>query len=96
MSKLSKTLACAAFAAGLALALPGATQARHWHHHGGWYGFGPGFVLGLGLGYGRPYYYPPSYYRPPPAYYPPRDCDWVSERYWRRGRWHWRRVWRCW
>lgn len=93
MSKLSKLFACVALAAGLAFALPGAAQARHWHHHrhGGWYGgFGPGFVLGLGLGAAAtPYYYPPSYYRPP-------RCGWVRERVWYYGRWHWRRVWRCW
>ena len=103
MSKLSTVFAGVVFAAGLALALPGAAQAQH-HHHGGWHGgyhrgwhgggWGPGFALGFGLGYGAPYYYPPSYYRPP-AYYG-GDCGWVRTRYRRYGRWHWRRVWRCW
>jgi hypothetical protein len=94
MSKLSKIFTCLAFAAGLALALPGAAQAGHWHGHHGWHGgwhhhwhggFGPGFVLGFG--FGAPYYRP---------YYYGGDCGWVTVRYWRYGRWHWRRVWRCW
>ena len=101
MSKLSKIVAGVALAAGLALALPGAAQAQHHHRggghyggHGGWRGggWGPGFALGFGLGYGAP-----SYYRPPPVYYDPGpDCGWVRSRYWRYGRWNWRRVWRCW
>ncbi len=99
MSKSSKIIACAVLAVGLALAMPGAAQAQHhhggwhggWHggghYHGGW-GWGPGFALGFGLGYGGPYY--GGYYAPPPR------CGWVRTRYWRYGRWYWRRVWRCW
>jgi hypothetical protein len=95
MSKLSKIFTCIAFAAGLALAVPGAAQAGGWHGHHGWHGgwhhrwhggFGPGFVLGFG--FGAPYYARPYYYG--------GDCGWVTVRYWRYGRWYWRRVWRCW
>ncbi len=100
MSKLASIFAGVALATGLALALPGAAQAQHWHHggwhhgwHGGWGGFGPGFALGLGLGYGAPY----GYYPPPPVYYEPApDCGWVRARVWRYHHWHLRRVWRCW
>ena len=93
MSRLSRIFACVAIAAGLTLALSGAADARYRHHHhrGGWYGgVGPGFALGFGLGYGAPYY------RYPRRYYYDDACGWVRSRYWRYGRWHWRRVWRCW
>lgn len=96
MSKLTKIFAGAVMVAGLALAVPGAAQAQHWHHHGGWHhgwhhggwGWGPGFALGYGLGYGGPYYAPPPYYG--------RRCGWVRDRYRRYGYWHWSRRWECW
>ncbi|HZD89610.1 MAG TPA: hypothetical protein VE224_05890 [Pseudolabrys sp.] len=98
MSNLTKIFTGVALAAGLALAVPGAAQAQHWHHggghhdwhgggwhHHGWHGgWGPGFALG----FGGPYYAAPDYYG--------GDCGWVRERYWRYGAWYWRRVWRCW
>ena len=49
----------------------------------------PGLVPGSGFAYAAAAKtYPPSHYRPP-------RCAWVTERYWHKGRWHWRRVWRC-
>jgi hypothetical protein len=49
----------------------------------------PGFASGPDLAQAATYKtYPPSHYRPP-------RCTWVIERYWHKGRWHWRRVWRC-
>ena len=79
MSKLSKTFACAALAAGVTLALPGVAQAQTRNR----------------VGDAADKTYPPSHYMPPPAAYPPHHCGWVSERYWHKGRWHRRRVWRC-
>ena len=98
MSKLVKLFAAFALAGGLMTAMPGAALAQHHHHggyHGGWHSGWRGGGFSFGWGWGNPYaYYPPSYYYSPPYY--ASDCGWVRMRYWRYGRWHWRRVWRCW
>jgi hypothetical protein len=102
MSKLSKFLAGAVLAIGVAAAVPQAANAQ-WHHHGGWHGgwhgggwgwgggFAPGFALGFGVG-AAPYYGYGPYYAAPYG----GDCGWVRQRVWRHGYWVVRRVWRCW
>ena len=100
MSKLTEVFAGVALAAGLALALPGAAQAQHHHHGGGHYGG----IMAAGTAaagarasrsvsacgyYGGPYYGAATTRRRPAA----AGC---ASRYWRYGRWHWRRAWRCW
>ena len=102
MSKLMKSLAIVALLAGAMAMAPRPAQA-HWHGgwHGGWHGWHGGWRGGWhgwrggwgwgGFGWGYPgYYYAPYYYARP------EECGWVRIRYWRYGRWHWRRVWRCW
>ena len=66
------------------------------HHHGGgnwgghWGGHrfhGGGWGPSIGFSFGGPYYAAPYY---------DEDCGWVRVQYWRHGRLHIRRVWRCW
>ncbi len=98
MSKLSRIFAGVVLAAGLALALPGAAEAQHCITMAAWYWLAR--RLGSGLRarpwsrLRRPYYYG-AYYRRR-RLLRRRRCGWVRTRYWRYGRWHWRRAWRCW
>jgi hypothetical protein len=58
MSKLTRFFAGILLAASVAVAMPSAAQARHWH--GGWYG-GWGWRPRIYFGWGYPYYYRPYY-----------------------------------
>lgn len=79
MSTFTKLLAAVALSVATYAAVPGAAQARYWHHHHHYGFYGWGFA---------PYaYYPPAFYGPP--------CHWVRVRVWRHGRWYWRNERRC-
>lgn len=109
MSKVAKLLAGLVVAAGVAVAVPQAAMAQHWHGggghwhgggghwHGGWHGGhhwrGGGWGWGPGFALGFGLGAAPYYASP---YYYGGDCGWVRTRYWRHGFWHVRRVWRCW
>ena len=92
MKKIITGLATAATIAAAVIAVPSASEARPWHHHGGW--GGPGIVGGLAAGaliggaLAGPYYN--GYYGYGPGPYAYGEC--YRRRVMTPYGWRWRRV----